>query len=145
MKSKDPQSGFTIVFGGPEFQPAAFLRDSPLEPRVIHRGDPLAHGGFADESWLEFADIHTGPYPLDAATEALDFLASRRDEFLRLSRFPGVVTRTLNFFGDADSCSMELNPAAITLLHELSLHVSLCPYPRADKTNDAHLHPGTER
>ena len=122
------QSGFTIVFGGQFFQPAEFLRDSHLELSIIHRGDTLRHGGVADESWLEFADLHDGTYPLDAATEALDLLRSHHDEFIRLSRFPGVVTRTLNFFGDADSCSMELEPADIALLHELSVHVSICAY-----------------
>jgi hypothetical protein len=125
------QSGFTIVFGGPDFQPEQFLRDSRLEPSIIHRGDTLLRGDVADESWLEFADVHDGTYPLDAATEALDFLQSHRDEFTRLSRSPGVVTRTLNFFGDADSCSMELEPADIALLHELSVHVSICAYSHA--------------
>jgi len=122
------QSGFTIVFGGPNFQPERFLRDSRLEPSIIHRGDTLSSGDVADESWLEFADVHDGTYPLDAATDALDFLQTHRAEFVRLSRFPGVVTRTLNFFGDADSCSMELAPADIALLHELSIHVSICAY-----------------
>ena len=125
------QSGFTIVFGGPDFQPEEFLRGSRLEPSIVRRGDTLRDGDLADESWLEFADVHDGTYPLDAATEALDFLQSHHDEFVRLSRFPGVVTRTLNFFGNADSCSMDLEPADIALLHELSVHVSICAYTHA--------------
>lgn len=128
------QSGFTIVFGGPDFQPEEFLRDSRLEPSIVHRGDALRSGNPAAESWLEFDDIHNGTYPLDAANEALDFLQSHHDEFARLSRFHGVVTRTLNFFGDAASCSMELAPAHIALLHELSVHVSICAYVPANGT-----------
>lgn len=122
------QSGFTIVFGGPDFRPEDFLADSRLQLTIVRRGDPLHHGGHAEESWLEFSDVHSGAYPLDAATEALDFLQSHCLEFIRLSRFPGIVTRTLNFFGDAASCSMELTPAHITLLHTLSLRVSVCAH-----------------
>ncbi len=119
------------MFGGPDFQPEEFLRDSRLELSIVHRGDTLPHGDIADESWLEFADLHNGSYPLDVATEALELLQSHHNEFVRLARFPGVVTRTLNFFGDADSCSMELEPADIALLHELSVHVSICAYSHA--------------
>lgn len=122
------QSGFTIVLGGPDFDPEEFLRGSTLELSIVHRGDKLRNGSLADESWLEFADIREGTYPLDAAAEAVDFLQSRREEFLRLSRFPGVVTRTLNFFGDADSCMVEFAPTEIALFQELLLHVSICPY-----------------
>src|SRR4051812_32517454 len=117
------RSGFTIVFGGPDFQPEEFLHESRLEPFIVHRGDTLRRGGAAAESWLEFAELHDGTHPLDAATEALDFLRAYRDEFVRLSHFPGVVTRALNFFGNADSCSMEFEPADIALLHELAVHV----------------------
>ncbi|MCP5521881.1 MAG: hypothetical protein H7A46_10085 [Verrucomicrobiales bacterium] len=121
------QAGFTIVFGGPNFLPDDFLRSSTLEPSIVRQGDTLADGSLARESWLEFSDIHEGTYPLDVAMEALDFLQSHCQELIRLARFPGVVTRTLSFFGDADSCMMELDPTGIGLLHELSLHVSVCP------------------
>lgn len=127
------QSGFTIVFGGPDFAPQEFLRSCTLKPNIVHRGDRLRDGSLAEESWLEFADIHEGTYPLDLATEALDFLQSYREELLRLARFPGVVTRTLNFFGDTNSCWIELEPAYIALLQELSLHVSIYPYADANE------------
>jgi hypothetical protein len=68
--------------------------------------------------------------------EALDFLNYHREEFFRLARFPGVVTRTLNFFGDPSSCSIELDAEAIALLHELSMSVSVCGYSRAGGTDD---------
>ncbi len=122
------QSGFTIVFGGPEFVPDEFLRNSSLPfdtYRVIHRGAILSDGQPATESWIDFADIYDGKYPSDAGREAVDFLASHFEEFVRLSGFPGVITRTLNFFGDADSCSMELDPSHIALLHQLSLYISI--------------------
>ena len=80
---------------------------------------------------MEFADLHDGSYPLDITTEALAFLQSHHDEFVRLSHFPGVITRTLNFFGDADSCSMELEAAHIALLHELSIRASISVHPDA--------------
>lgn len=130
------QSGFTLVFGGPDFDPEAFLSGSPLAAvvdHVVRRGTPLRDGRPAYESWIEFNDIHEGTYPLDAFTEALDFLQSHHDEFLRLSSFPGVATRTLNFFGDAETCTMDIEPARIALLHQLSLHLSICPYPNATR------------
>jgi len=114
------KSGYTLVFGGPDFRPEDFLRSCP-------RLAALADGERAEDSWLEFADIHDGTYPMDAATEALDFIRSYREEFMRLSHFAGVATRALNFFGDAESCSFELDPSDIALLHELSLCVSICP------------------
>jgi hypothetical protein len=138
------QFGFTITFGGPDFQPEEFLRDSALKPLIVHRGDILRNGGLAEESWLEFVDLRDGSYPLDAATEALDFLRSRSGEFVRLSRFSGVVTRTLNFFGDADSCSMELEPADIALLHELSIHLSICVHLHTSARHPT-MRPGTPR
>ena len=46
--------------GGPDFLPEQFLRDSRLEPSIIHRGDALPRGDIADESWLEFADVQDG-------------------------------------------------------------------------------------
>ena len=122
------RSGFTIVFGGPSFQPKEFLRDSSLDPSIFHRGDVLSSGSVAEESWLEFGDVHDGTYPLDIGAEAMDFLRAHRDGFIRLSRFPGVVRRSLNIFGDADSCSVELEPDDIALLHELSMHLSICAY-----------------
>lgn len=128
---KTLQSGFTLVFGGPDFVPDDFLNGSRLTSfvdHVIRRGAPLRNGKLADESWIEFEDIHEGTYPLDAFTEALDFLQDYQDEFLRLANFPGVTTRTLNFFGDAGTCTMEIEPTRIALLHELSLHLSICPY-----------------
>jgi hypothetical protein len=118
------KSGYTIVFGGSDFSPEGFLRSSSLKPEVIHRGDKLLDGRIAEESWLEFFDIHEGKYPLDAKTEAMDFLKARRDEFIRLSSFQGVSMRNLNFFGDGASC-MEIYPEDIALLHELSIHVSI--------------------
>jgi hypothetical protein len=128
VKSNDKTSGFTIVFGGPDFEPEEFLRTSRLKPHVIHRGDALRSGEIADESAIEFADVRVGTYPLDVFAEAIDFIDSHREEFRRLTGFPGIVTRTLNFFGDERSCTMEIVPAEIALLHELSLHVSICPY-----------------
>jgi hypothetical protein len=129
IKRQDMEkSGFTIVFGGPEFQPRRFVPESKLPTTVVLRGDVLRDGQVASESWVEFADIRNGTYPLDAAGEAFDFLASNREEFVRLSQFAGVVTRTLNFFGDGDSCSMEFEPADIALLHALSMRVSISVY-----------------
>lgn len=121
--------GFTLVFGGPDFLPEEFLKDSPLQPSgIAHRGATLSSGNAAEDSWLQFDDLHAGSYPLDAATEALDYLASDREEFQRLAQFPGVIFRTLNFFGDANTCSITLDPEAISLLHELSLAVTVDVY-----------------
>jgi hypothetical protein len=127
---KNFHSGFNIVFGGPEFIPGDFLRDSRLPSgaeHVVERGAVLKNGEVAGESWIEFADIREGSYPLDAFSEALWILRNYREEFLRLSRFPGVMIRTLNIFGDDATCTMEISPADIALLHELSVHLSICP------------------
>ena len=119
------QSGFTIVFGGPDFQPESFLHESDLEPNVVmHRGDLMSDGRAAEESWLEWYDIHKTTY-LDAKREALYFLLDQQKELARLSSFPGVDFRTLNFFGDANSCSMTLSPEDTALLHELGIQVSV--------------------
>lgn len=126
--SEPRPGGFTIVFGGPEFQPADFLQDSKLASaaKVVMRGQSLRNGHPAAESWLEFSDLQAGG--LDTATEALDLLQAHRQEFRRLAQAPGVVTRSLNIFGTAESCSLELAPEDIALLHELGLHLSVLPY-----------------
>ena len=125
------QSGFTLVFGGPEFSPEAFLSSSRLailDPHIVRRGDLLQNGTAACESRIEFSDIYDGRYPLDAFSEALSLLRQYRHEFVEISNASGVVTRSLSFFGDPDSCIILMEPPCIALLHELALHVSITPY-----------------
>jgi len=120
-----------LVFGGVEFDPQKFLANSPLESlvdAVVLRGSKCPDGSLAKESWIEFDDVHEGKYPLDMGWEAADFLAEHREEFLRLSRFPGVTSRSLNFFGDMDSCDLTFEPERIALLNDLSLRLSITPY-----------------
>lgn len=95
-----------------------------MKPSIVQRGDMLTRGEPAAESWVEFADVRDGTYPLDAATEALDFLRTNREEFVRLSSFPGVITRSLSFFGDADSCSVSLTPRHDRRLKRLACYSS---------------------
>jgi len=128
VKPSTFKSGYTLVIGGPNFVPEDFLRDSPLKPRVIHRGDTYQNDQIADESWLEWSDIHDGTYPLNAGWEAMDFIRENRDALFRLSRFPGITGGSLNFFGDAKSCCLEFKQDDIALLHALSMSISIVPY-----------------
>lgn len=122
-------SGYTIVFGGPIFEPEAFLKTSGLMAQIIRRGEMLCRGELAEESWLEFGDTSEILVGLDAATEVLDFLHANREELVRLSEFPGVTTRSLNIFGSAQWCSTDFGPADMALMCELSLAFSICVYP----------------
>lgn len=111
--------------------PDDFLASSRLAalfPHVVRLGELLRNGKPARESWIEFSDIHDGKYPDDAFTEAIVLLRQHREEFLRLSDAPGVVARSLAIFGDAETCAMEMEPADIALMNELSLHVAITPY-----------------
>lgn len=127
MTTNELPSGYTIVFGGNDFIPGSFIDNSSLAryAHIVHKGTTLKNGTPAESSWLEFSDIRKGSYPLDLAWEATDFLAAHQDEFLRLSHYPGITFRTLNLFGDAASCSIEFEPNRITLLHTLSIHLSI--------------------
>jgi len=125
------KSGFTLVFGGEDFSPDAFLRGGGdlLEDgaKISRRGEPASDGRVHEHSELAFYDVHKGSYPLDPVSEAIWLLFSNRNEFFRLSRFPGIDWRTLNIFGDPASCNVALSAADRALLQIFDLAFSVCP------------------
>jgi hypothetical protein len=128
------QSGFSLIFGGDDFRPDEFLRDSialvTLGATIVRKGQRTVSGTVPDHSAVEFYDVRNGTYPLDPVSEALDLLRSHRDEFLRLADFPGVSMRTLNIFGDSASCLLVISSSDLGFLHGFSLGISVSPWDR---------------
>jgi hypothetical protein len=123
-----PDTGFTMVFGGPafrreDFAPGAALRTYLREASACREADDQSGGHY-----LQFSDVRDDYAGLDPMTEALDLLRVGREEFLRLSRLSSITVRHLLITGDVAACSLELETEDITLLHDLGLSLSVVPY-----------------
>jgi hypothetical protein len=123
IPSSEAGTGYSIVFGGPEFRPSDFLANTNVTWHVIHKGGLLYENRVAEDSWIQHDDFHHGDYPLNMVYEALDRLRATHSEYLRASRFPGVTFRTLNFY-DNRFADFTFDADAIALLHELHMAVS---------------------
>jgi hypothetical protein len=122
-----PSAGFTIVFSGPSFQRAEFAPSLAFE-RLSRCSDAMPSPPTSVRSdTFEFSDIREDYGGLDPRSEALDLLQAHRSEFRRLSEFPGITTRQLSITGSLAACTIELDAEGISLLHELQMHLSICP------------------
>ncbi len=78
---------------------------------------------------VEFTDWREGSYPLDAVTEALDYLRTHQTEFETLLQLPGIEGHYLNIVaavGPGTSAeAFELDAEDIALLASMGFAVSI--------------------
>lgn len=76
---------------------------------------------------IEFTDFHDGSYPLDIASEALDYLLANFEEFKKLCAWPGIEERRLTLH---DTCAegwsdFDFTPAQLSVLAELKISLTI--------------------
>ncbi len=83
------------------------------------------------ERRIEFTDWHEEPYPLDMATEALDYLRANLTEFQELCALPGIQERCLNFVDtlQGHGGSFDFEPTSLAMLAELKIAIEICVLP----------------
>jgi hypothetical protein len=121
------QTGFSITIGGADFdtdQALPFCSRPPTS--IVKKGDPFSSGRFSDSSMLVWDEWVEGAYPLDMVAEAIDFLDSKREDFLEIAKLPGIEFQTVNFLDRAEYGSeFRLDREHITILHELGFEVCI--------------------
>jgi hypothetical protein len=122
-------TGWEIVIAGRNFDPAAFLETSIIQPTKIWEREVEEDGERHKQRGIEFSDWHEGAYRLDMVTEALDYLGTHRIEFQKLLSLPGIDDRCLNFVDTSChrnlACVFDFTPERMSLLASLELSVSI--------------------
>ena len=132
------RTGWQIVVAGRGFDPTAFLESSIIQPCSEWDCEVEESGNRWIERGIEFTDWHQGPYPLDMATEAMDYIHSHFNEFRELCTLPGIDKRELNFFDtlDGHGGSFDFFAPWIKALAELQFQISICFLPPQISSTD---------
>lgn len=126
------RTGWEIVIAGRGFDPSEFFKTALIQPsriwsdEVVTQVEPEEKQRCGQKG-VEFSDFHDGPYPLDMATEALDYLMTHRDEFEKLCRLPGIEERRLNFIDTLEGHGgmFHFDPSWIVVLAELKFSINI--------------------
>ena len=148
--------GWEIVIAGKDFDPSEFFKTSQIQrnriwdeeeveyvvSETLDEGqdslDALSAGKPPEvlkrylQRKVEFTDWHEGPYRLDMATEALDYLMTHREEFKTLCNLPGIDKRCLNFEDALEEngvSDFHFDSDWVAILSELKLSVRVSVYP----------------
>lgn len=147
--------GWKIVIEGKDFDPSEFFETSRIQPNRIWDEDEVEYviGETLDELQdlhdaisagkppevlkryrqrkVEFTDWHEGPYRLNMATEALDYLMTHREEFKTLCNLPGIEKRCLSFEDTLEEngvSDFHFDSDWVAILAELKLSVRVSVY-----------------
>lgn len=115
MKKSCVKTGWLLEIYGAVFRPENLFKESRLQP---------------SETGLDYAifsELHPGPYPLDIATEAFDYLSNNVAELEQLVASPGIEQRTLRFFdslqGHGGSFSFDLDQLSLLVRLKIRLDI----------------------
>lgn len=110
------RTGWQLVIRGKNFSPGNFFLNTVIQPTTCE----------ADS--VSFDEWHDGSFPLDMATEAMDFISSNQEELLRLVKLPGIEERVLSFCDTLQGQGglFLFDSEEIALLARLNLKLDIC-------------------